>query len=216
MVSILICSKYNIQFSKCVESIVASATLHDYEIIIKVDSIEEECHRKSILEKLDVKYKIIQNDVSGYENLHVMANQMAEIAKGDLLWTMADDCYVIGDWHGAFLAVQKLNPDNIFVINTHVSENWAVCPVVSRGWYDALGYISLCPTNDAFLRWTGVISKRYLSVPPKFSSLKIIHEQGADSGVPKRIRKPSRVRARRASKSAGRIIQNAVWEFYEK
>ena len=49
MVSVVICSKYTKQFLKCVKSIAQTATSGDYEIVVKVDSPEDESHRKSIL-----------------------------------------------------------------------------------------------------------------------------------------------------------------------
>ncbi len=214
MISILICSKYTNQFLKCSRSISDAATSNNYEIIVKVDSLKEKQHRSSILGRMNVKFVVVCNGVTGYENLHIMTNQMAEIAKGDLLWCMADDCHVVGDWYGAFREVQRKNPDNIFVINTRKNDSWAVCPVVSRGWYETLGYIAASPTNDFFLKSAGDRSGRYFSLPQS-SNLRIIHEQRS-AGISKRIRKPGMKLAARRSKGAARLIRLAVQKFYAK
>lgn len=213
LISVYICSKFRDAFPKCVSSIAQTATSKNYEIIVKVDSLEDQQHRQSILEKLGVRYTIVLSDATGYANIHVMHNQAVSVAKGDLFWGMGDDCFVIGDWYGDFRKVQKQYPDNIFVINTRFGKNWAVCPVVSRGWYEVLGYVSACPTNDGFLQMTGIRCGRYPSLPLK-SDVRITHDQAGKA--PKSVRKAGYRTARRQSKHAARILKAAIKDFRAK
>jgi len=215
MITIHIASKHGPQFPKCIKSIIDSATSNDFEIIVKVDSDQAAKNRESILEKFNIPFTVINNRVTGYENLHVMKNQMAKKAKGDLLFGLGDDCYVSGDWYGAFKRIQKQNPDNIFIINTRVNKSWAVCPVVSRGWYEALGYLAVSPSNDYFLKTTGDRCSRYLSLPPD-CDVKIAHDRLVKQCLPKKVRQSAMRKAESASRGASKIIIRAIKNFYDQ
>ena len=142
------------------------------------DSIEETCSRTDNLEvllgiddddietirfveeyskdsKLLIK-PVIGKRGKGYVDLHNRTNELCQIAKGEILFFLADDFqFMTKDWDKKMLATyDSMYSDNIFWIRTAHSEEGepdaqlAQCWAITRDWFNVTGHLATSYRQD--------------------------------------------------------------------
>ena len=174
--SVLVPTRKRLNFlSKMLESFEATVSDPEQaEIIFRCDrddreTIEYLCH---------TPHKIIVGPrQEGYKNLPAFFNEMASIAKGDLLMCCNDDVlFMTPNWPALILDEAAKYPDGIFNLGVNVGINDDLFPfsIVSRKLVNILGFINderlLC--SDIFLRDVA----RHFNRTIRIDSVTVLHD----------------------------------------
>lgn len=130
----------------------------DTEVLVAVDEDDPELD----LYKQILGIRLFVTPKHGYENLHEYYNFLCTQAKGNWLMLSNDDSFMITkDWVQKIAKFdhtipQVLNPwdevDNLF-------------PLISRAWYEAVGYFALNTHADSWVQQVAEIDGRTTYVP---------------------------------------------------
>lgn len=134
----------------------------DVEIIIKIDPGDNTGKYADALNRSGFSYKILQYDRLGkYNDVHLFNSDCAKIANGSIIWTLGDDVAISGDWHRFVSLSRNIFPDNIYVLyfkehrlkkNKTTSKVGISFPLISREFYNRLGYISFNRHTERFCK----------------------------------------------------------------
>ncbi len=213
-ISILIPTKHSAdKIRPRLENLEKTCSRHDkVELLFKVDSIKHKNELNKLLSASSFEYKILYNTMTGYSNMHLYFRDLAALSRGCLLFPLSDNANVKGDWHSAFMNSRDKVSKNIYVLNTRSYARWTLFPVLSREWYEALGYISPAPPIDSWLRNVAEYIDRYIDCP----GVTIEYEPGHTSNmVPKKIRKEWN-RTISNFHGAGNILMSKINENYDE
>ena len=97
---------------------------------------------------------VVSDRLYGYWSIHTYLNDLANLARGKILWILADDIMAAGDWLNLLKKTRQAFRDCIYVINIPGvvgRKTKMIAPAVSREWVDALGIVSSHPAADRLL-----------------------------------------------------------------
>lgn len=151
MISLLIPSKNRLASLKyCLEHNWQALKGHKFETLVRCHANDQWLANYQKAAK-PFRFKLfIEEDGDGYQNLHIMYNQLAAQAKGDWLWLLADDAYI-----SSFPASMPDGTQEISVISNDPELDKNYFPMLSRKAYDLLGHFSMAPHIDTYLAEMG-------------------------------------------------------------
>jgi hypothetical protein len=98
---------------------------------------------------LNVTY---ENWGMGRNGRHEYFNALAKQAKGDWLWHMCDDHYLLPGYEEYILKeLEKYNSKDVHCIIPRVDNSGSVSHILSRGWYETTGRIAAHMSVDSYI-----------------------------------------------------------------
>lgn len=171
-VSFLIPSRHNIQGLKStlLDLISKSQCPQQIELVLGVDLDDEETIRE--LERLPTGFSqtiLIRPRGQGYKDLNILANQLAQLASGKLLFFFSDDSRI-----GPLYWDNFLNPflSYLCVLKPLTPDLVNVFPVVSKQFVNILGHLSHHTCSDAWVEDVAVS----IGIQKKLPLIKPVHE----------------------------------------
>ncbi len=170
----------------CINSILEKTyNLDDIEIILGIDNDDIETINFDFIinkkfKKTQIK-KIIMERFSGYEDQPVRLKKMIENSKNDFLIHFADDMRIVTNHWDLILnnQINKLNNDLIYLIypsHNQNNENWPLCQIISRKWFNVTGkFANYFETDTELLIISSIIERRI-----KLNNFKILFFRNKD------------------------------------
>lgn len=145
MISILIPTREKLEpLKKTLTSIIKnSSNVNNYEILIGVDN--DDINTINFLGSIDNEnIRIFYFERQFYNNIHFYYNNLAENAKGELLWIFADDFEILTKNWDLYINKYK-NMFNYIKVN-NIQSNWdtlfSIIPIIPKKWFDLIERIS--------------------------------------------------------------------------
>lgn len=141
---------------------------HNLEALIWIDEDDAQLpHYHKLFDKND-RVKLYVKPRVGYRNYHLMLNFLALQAKRDWFWLWNDDCYMDNhDWYGRFAEHASLvDPKNEPVVFNlwGPGTNSNAFPIVSRKYFDLLGYLAPTAFCDLYVKNVAIYAKIHRSI----------------------------------------------------
>ena len=95
-----------------------------------------------------------ENYNAGPKARHIFYNQMAKEAKGDWLWHMCDDHYLLDGYDEYlvnYIEEKKILSESVNIIVPMVENSGSISHILSRGYYNAVGRIGYHGNIDSYL-----------------------------------------------------------------
>jgi hypothetical protein len=116
------------------------------------------------LNQRNANYAAMTFDRMGYTGLHRYSNTIARHAPAHWLMIWNDDAVMqtqdwdreIMQWQGQF---------RLLSVHTHNDHPYSIFPIVPKSWFDALGYISPHPSQDAWVSQQAYMLDIYERIP---------------------------------------------------
>lgn len=89
----------------------------------------------------------------GYENLHIMYNELAEKSTGDFLFIFNDDLLMTTDGYDNILS--SISEKNIILQPSWNHRSWNTFPIISREVYETIGMVSPHVHLDRWIDYLG-------------------------------------------------------------
>ena len=133
----------------------------------------------------DVKWAAVVGEaMGGYVDQNVFHNELARVSEGDWIFVFADDSIVSDNWDVALMGASEMVAsrstsvrDGVFVLRARAHAGLSnPFPIISRGFYRALGHVSLSNHSDTYVEWVS----RGVGCEVDFSAIEIQHSMLRD------------------------------------
>ena len=170
--------------TNCINSIIEKThNLDNIEIILGIDNDDTETINFDFFnykKKIQIK-KVIMERYSGYEDQPIRLKKMIKNSKNDFFIHFADDMLIITNHWDLILnnEINKLNQDLIYLLfpsHNQANEDWPLCQIISRKWFDTTGKFTNYFETDTELLFISSIIKRKI----KLDNLKILFFRNHD------------------------------------
>lgn len=170
MISVLLPSRGRPKdLEEAIDSLYSHSAYRDgvVEVLVRLDRDDPELDSYTDLRQM--AEFVIGERGRGYPDMHVYVNELAALAKGDWLFLFNDDARMrTVDWDRKILEGEW---PEICVLRPNQGDAGNLFPIVSRKFYETLGYFSLSPHNDS---WVESIS-RYLDIEYAIEGMWVDH-----------------------------------------
>lgn len=161
MISLLLTMRKNSKFFPKFMAGFLTHTKNFNNVELLIMASEHDTWNEDLFELWKDKITVFREDWKvGKNGRHYFYNELAKSAKGDWLWHMCDDHYLL-DGYDEYL-VNYINESGLdsklpMVIVPRVENSGSIAHIISRGWYEKTGRIGMHGNIDSYLN--EVISK---------------------------------------------------------
>lgn len=155
MISILLTIRKNSKFfSKFLVSYLKN-TKDFSNVELLVLASKQDTWNTDLFEYHKDKIRLFYEDMNvGKNGRHFFFNMLAENAKGNWLWHMCDDHYLLegyDEYVTEFIRLKNIDSEKINMIVPRVDNSGSISHILSRGWYKATGRIGYHGNIDSYL-----------------------------------------------------------------
>ncbi len=161
MLSLMLTIRKN---SKFFPKFMAGFLLHtknfaNVELIVLASS--EDTWNRDLFELYKDKLTVYYEDFRcGKNGRHLFYNELAQYAKGDWLWHMCDDHYLLDGYDEylvSYINDNHIDANKVNIIVPRVENSGSIAHLLSRSWYEAAGRIGSHGNIDSYLN--GVVDR---------------------------------------------------------